>query len=110
MSKSYLLAIGVGIIALGILSVKAEASTSPLPSHSPLEYCNLVADYGEAVAKDRDNGVTTLTALALASEVDTLHVRIDFVTTTYLVHVKPDKTPTELAGHIFELCYATYGQ
>ena len=110
MSKPYLLYIGAGLIALGSLSAKAEASTSPLAGHSALEYCNLVADYGEAVAKDRDNGVTPLTALALASEVDTLHVRIDFVTTTYLVHVTPDKTPVELAGLIFELCYATYGQ
>ena len=88
---------------------KAQASTSPLPGHSSLEYCNLVADYGEAAAQDRDAGVDILTALALASEVNLLNVRIDFVTTTYLVHVTPGKTPTELAGLFFELCYATYG-
>lgn len=103
MSKLTIFA-GTLVVAFAAFSVHAQ------PVTDPGAYCNFVAGYAEAVAKDRDNGTKLYQALEVASDVEHKGLRSDLILVTQMVHVEPHEAPIKEAGIAFEFCWAVYGE
>lgn len=91
------------IVALAAFPTWAQES-------SPAErYCNSMASYAEAVAKDRDDGTPEHIALDIASQHEDPHVRRDLIWLVQFIHANRD-TPEKLASYTFAICWETYGE
>lgn len=99
------LTVFAGSLVVALAALPAQAQQSPT-AH---QYCNAIAEYAQAVAKDRDNGTPEHKALDIASQHGSPRVRSDLVFLVQLVHTEPHLPPTRTAGLIFELCWSTYG-
>lgn len=91
------------IVAFAAFSAQAQTP-------APTEYCNALAHYAEAVAKDRDNGTPEYLAIDLASQHEVPGVRRDLIFIVQFVHARPHGTPSEEASYAFGICWANYGE
>lgn len=73
-------------------------------------YCNHLAGYAEAVAKDRDSGTPEYIALDIASGIEHPVFRGDAIWLVQFVHAGPAIGPDYAASAAFDLCWEVYGE
>lgn len=92
------------IVALAAFSAQAQEPPTAAT------YCNALAHYAEAVAKDRDSGTPQYQAIEIASRHEVPDIRSDLIFIVQFVHARPHNTPSEEASLAFAVCWANYGE
>jgi hypothetical protein len=104
---------GTGIVTYALAAAlsyvpPAEAQTPIGPD--VLEYCNLIADFGYAVALDRENGSTYRDVRSIVQGGGYPPAVPDLLFVTDLVYRHGLTDPEEAAGTAYTICWDTYGQ
>lgn len=97
--------------ALLLWAVTSIAHAAPGDT-TPMNYCNFITNYAEAVAYDRDHGTDRWTA-TMFLENDQTHLpeaaRRDLAEVIREIHMRPHLSIQAEGERIFEACWNVYG-